>query len=190
MTGDYALTMAVMVAVVVSTVVTKQVFGHSYFSWQLAERGLDLRSGLEARLLRSISVRKVMSPDCESLDLDVHLPRIRMLLQASEAGKLFVLRRDGALFGTITLADLSELAFDPAADDLITASDVARLHPPVLAVTDSLHTALQVMRDSGEDHIAVVEDLRSLRFLGCLHERDAMAAYNRALIDSRREERE
>ncbi len=190
MTGDYALTMAVMVAVVVCTVVAKQLFGHSYFSWQLAERGLDLTSGLEARLLRAIPVRRVMTPECERLDLDVRLPGIRAKLQASEVGELFVLRGDGTLYGTITLADLSELAFDPAVDDLITASDVARLHPPVLAVTDGLDAALQKMRDTGESHIAVVENLKTLKFLGCIHERDVMAAYNRALIESRREERE
>ena len=38
--------------------------------------------------------------------------------------------------------------------------------------------------------IAVVDNLKTLRFLGCIHERDVMAAYNLALIESRREERE
>ena len=51
-------------------------------------------------------------------------------------------------------------------------------------------TALRVVRTSGEAHIAVVEGDDAPVFVGCLHERDAMAAYNRALIDARRQEQE
>ena len=42
---------------------------------------------------------------------------------------------------------------------------------------------------AGEPHIAVVEDADTLVFLGCVHERDVMNAYNQALVESRREER-
>ena len=58
------------------------------------------------------------------------LPAVRALLQGNVAGELFVVREAGRLFGTITLADLSEAAFDPAVDGLINAGDVARLGPP------------------------------------------------------------
>ena len=114
---------------------------------------------------------------------------MRAQLQASAQGRLFVVDAGGHLFGTITLADLSEAAFDPAVDALINAGDVARLHPPTLAAGDDLETALKLIRDTGEPHIAVVEDADTLVFLGCVHERDVMNAYNRALVESRREER-
>ena len=93
------------------------------------------------------------------------------------------------VYGTITLADLSEAAFDHAADDLINAADVARPHPPSLTVDDDLHAALALMRSSGEEHVAVVADHEGAAFLGCIHERDVMNAYNKALVQTRREER-
>ncbi len=188
MTGDYALTTVVMVAVVISSVITKQITGHSYFTFLLAYRGIDLRRGFEAVLLRSIRVGDVMAPDCARIGPETRLPQIRRQLQETPEGEIFVVDDEGGLLGTITLPDLSEVAFDPAVDDLITASDVARPHPPSLAENDDLERALAVMRDSGESHIAVVAAAASKTFMGCVHERDVIMAYNRALLERREEE--
>ena len=57
------------------------------------------------------------------------------------------------------------------------------------AAGDDLETALALLRETGEAHIAVVEDTDSMIFSGCVRERDAIDAYNRALLQSRREER-
>lgn len=110
-------------------------------------------------------------------------------MQNSTHGRVFVVQETGELVGTVTLAGMSEVAFDHAVDDLICAGDVADLQPPVLARNDDLEAALKLMRDTGEEHIAVVDDLESMKFLGCVHERDVMSAYNTVLLESRREER-
>lgn len=189
MTSDYALTMALMVAVVIASMITRQFHGGSFFAWQLERRGHDLRDGLEVALLRNLKVRSVLSSAGELVTLGVGLPDIRSMLQNSDAGELFVIDEDGVLFGTITLADMSEFAFDPELDQLITASDVARRHPPVLAAGDDLETAMTTMRDNGEEYIAVVENRDNMKFLGCVREGRVMSAYNRALVAHRREER-
>ena len=189
MTGDYALTMAVMVAVVVASVITRQFYGASFFLEQLRRRGLDLKEGVEATLLRAITVEDVMSPECETVRRATGLPELRGLLQNAPSGRVFVVREGGAMFGTVTFADLSEVAFDAEMDDLVNAGDVARRNPPVVAVDDHLQAAIRCFRESGEQHVAVVRDLDSMVVVGCLHERDVMAAFNRALVERRREER-
>ena len=189
MTGDYALTLALMVAVVVATMITRGFHGGSFFLWQLERRGHDLKDGFEVALLRNIKVRDIMSSGGELVTLGFSLPEIRAMLQKSEAGELFVVDDNGALFGTITLADMSEFAFDPSLDTLVTASDIARRHPTILAGDDNLEAALGLMHDSGEEYIAIVEDRDSMMFLGCVREGRVMSAYNRALVEARREER-
>jgi CIC family chloride channel protein len=189
MTNDYALTMALMVAVVIASMITRQFHGGSFFAWQLEARGHNLRDGLEVALLRSLKVRSVLSNAGELVTLGVGLPDIRSMLQKSDSGELFVVDDNGVLFGTITLADMSEFAFDMELDHLITASDVARRHPPVLAATDDLEEAMATMRDNGEEYIAVVEDHDNMKFLGCVREGRVMSAYNRALVKHHREER-
>jgi chloride channel protein, CIC family len=189
MTSDYALTLALMIAVVIASTITRQFHGGSFFSWQLERRGHDLREGLEVALLRNMQVQSVLSNAGELVTLGVGLPDIRLMLQKSDAGELFVVDDKGALFGTITLADMSEFAFDSELDQLVTASDVARRHPPMLAACDNLETAMMIMRDNGEEYIAVVEDIDNMKFVGFVREGRVMSAYNRALVENRREER-
>ena len=188
LTDDYPLTIAVMVAVVLSSLFTNQFINGSYFNWQLERAGYDLKGGFETALLRSITVRKVMAMESETVDVGASLQDIRLKLQKSDTGELFVLKDGKELFGTITLADLSEIAFDHDVDNLINAGDIARVHPPLLDADDNLETANKVIRDSGEHYIAVVENHDNMRFVGTLHETEVMSAYNRALVDARREE--
>ncbi len=191
-TGDYALSIAVMVAIVVASEITHHFFGPSFFVVQLRRRGIDLKSGFEAEVMSAIKVRQILESRsairAETVNVRAGLQEIRETLQRSTMGELFVVRYSGELFGTITLADMSELAFEHDADDIATAADVARQHPPVLAEDDDLEAAISMMRETGEEHIAVVTDAESMTFRGCVHQRDVMDAYNRALIEARHEE--
>lgn len=189
MTGDYQLTMALMVAVVVATVITRQFDVHSFFSSQLERRGLDLRGGFETQILRATSVGQVMEVGVATVPPGLSLHDVRICLQRSPVAELFVVNDGGTLVGTITLADLAEIAFDRDMDLLVNAGDVARRSPPVLAVDETLEDALKLIRNTGEAHIAVVEQAKTMTFRGLIHERDVMGAYNRALIEVRREER-
>jgi CIC family chloride channel protein len=155
---------------------------------QLKRRGVDLKSGLEGEILRGIRVADVMSAESARIGPDADLQVLRKALQAAPTGQLFVVRGSGELYGTVTLADLSDSAFDHGFDLLVKAADVARRHPPVLMPEDDLDRALNLMRDAGEEHVAVVRDPRSMVFLGCVRERDVMAAYNRALLSARGDE--
>ena len=189
MTGDYALTLAVMIAVVIASEITQQFYARSFFSQQLEQRGISLKDGFEAEIMHAITISQVLVRDAELVSRDVGLPDLRTMLQNSKTGEIFVVRDSGELYGTITLADLSEAAFDPAMDNLIRAGDVARTQPPVLSETDDLEAALALMSETGEDRIAVVDNPESMMFKGCLQMADLMAAYNRALLESRHEER-
>jgi CIC family chloride channel protein len=189
MTGDYALTLGVMLAVVTASEITQQFYGRSFFSMQLIGRGIDLKGGFEAEIMRAVKIGDVLNRDSELVALDVGLPDLRIMLQKSKTGELFVVRETGELYGSITLADLSETAFDPAIDDLVRAGDVARTQPPVLTETDDLEAALKLLAETGEDQIAVVSDTDTMSFRGCVNHAGVMAAYNRALLESHHEER-
>ncbi len=189
LTGDYALTVAVMIAVVISSVITQQFHGRSFFAWQLERAGLDIKGGFETAALRAVKVSSILDENSDTVPIGLGLAEIRARLLRSPTGELFALRESGELYGTITLADLSDLAMDREMDNLINAGDVARRAPPVLEAGDDLQAANRVIRDSGEACIAVVDSLETMRFVGALRERDVMAAYNRALHEARAEER-
>jgi len=188
LTGDYELTMGLMLAVVVSTGITRHISKNSFFALQLERRGLDLKGGFESSLLRASRVCDVMEEYDFQVRPNVTLAALRRDLQKTQLGELFVVDADGALMGTITLADLSEIAFDPSMDTLVNAADVMRQKPPLLQCNDHLEEALDVIRSTGEHLIAVVDDRETQKFLGTVEEKHVMAAYNRALLQSRNEE--
>ena len=190
LTDDYPLTIAVMVGVVISSIIAQQFLGKSFFNWQLERAGLDLKSGFETTLLRSIKVKSITNTDAETVSISASLEELRNKLQFSEMGELFVILEDGELFGTIILADLSDIAFDHNVDNLINAGDIARINPPILDQDDDLENAMKVMQDSGEHFIAVVNNHETMKFIGVLNETDMMAAYNQALVRARHEEHE
>ena len=60
LTGDYGMTISLMVAVSVATFLTQWICGRSFFHWQLSRRGYDLSDGPQGVILQTIRVRDVM----------------------------------------------------------------------------------------------------------------------------------
>jgi len=191
-TGDYKLSLAVMMAIVVSTELTHNLYGQSFFAVQLKKRNIDLRDGFESEVMNAIKVRHILDHSnniaAETIGTETTIDEIRKKLSASMTGELFVVKSTGELFGTITLHDCGDTLFDQECDQAVDASEIARVHPPILKESDNLMDAMRVMRESGEDHIAVIRDQHTQKFSGCVHHRDVMTAYNRALLKVRHEE--
>ena len=188
MTNDYALTIAVMVGAVMASVIFRQTGMESFFTWQLGNRGIDLKAGFEDAMLRKMTVKGVMSREGEVVTVDVGLPSIRKALQDSPAGLLFVVRENGDLYGTVTLADLADIAFDHGVDNLINAGDVANVNAPVVTPDEDLGIALSLMKEMRVEHMAVVGDRGWPFFVGTVNEVDVLMAYNQALLTARHEE--
>jgi len=189
LTGDYQLTMGVMLGTVVASVITSQWHGTSYFRGVLAQRGVDISARVERDLLQTEYVSKLMSTSFSSVPLSTRLADLRLYLQTAPYNELFVVTEDGRLFGTITLNDFDhEALFDHVLDDLVIAADVARRNPPMLEEGDNLQDAITLMETVHEEHIPVVDNRRDRRLVGFVHEKDVMLAYNQALVRLHRDE--
>jgi len=189
LTHDNSVTVAVMVAVVIASVVTQQMFGGSFFIKQLDRRGLNIRRGREAGLLAQIHVGDLMTTSAFSkVALSLPINDLREKLQTAPHGQLVVVDENGVIRGTITLSDLSDAAFDHSVDSLLNAIDVMRTDPPVLTPDTDLDGALKLMEDVHEEHIAVVDSKDNMKLVGVVNEVEVMLAYNRALMRARAEE--
>ncbi|NIA68668.1 chloride channel protein [Pelagibius litoralis] len=189
MTNDYELTIAVMLATVIASVVTQQVHGQSFFLQQLERRGVSLRGGHQTGLMRRIKISSVMDDRYSAVAPDTPIAQVRLKLQSAPWGELFVVEEDGSLCGVITYADLHEAAFDTSHDSEIIAANVARAVPAVLQIGDHLEAAVKVYNLTGEPHVPVVTDKKSMLMRGLVHEHQVMLAYQRALDLARAEER-
>ncbi|MEZ5893374.1 MAG: chloride channel protein [Parvularculaceae bacterium] len=85
MTGEYGITVSLMVAVAIATMMTQWICGQSFFHWQLARRGYDLSEGPQGVILKTTRVRDVMEklPPGEPLSEDA--PRLEAQRSLGEA---------------------------------------------------------------------------------------------------------
>ena len=179
----------VMVATVIASVVTQQVHKRSFFTWQLERRGITIRGGHQTGLMRRVKVASVMDHRYASVTPTTPIAEVRLRLQSAPWGELYVLDEDGGLSGVISYADLHEAAFDTSHDAELIADNVARSVPAILLVGDHLETAVKAFTVTGEPHIPVVADKKSMVLRGLVHEHEVMLAYQRALNQARAEER-
>lgn len=80
LTGGYALSIALLLAVSISTGINQAIHGHSFFEWQLEMRGLFLRDGPHKYVMRITKVWDFLTP------LDASQPPEK--LQPDEDGNL------------------------------------------------------------------------------------------------------
>ena len=189
LTNDYAITIAVMIATSIASLITEQTRGHSYFTWQLARRGIAVKGGQDVGLLRTIKARDLITKDFETVAPETPIATVRERLQRARWGELFVTDAGGRLSGVITFSDLHDAAFDTSLDATLVADDVARKHPTVLLADDDLESALGAYGASGETNLPVVEDRETMRLVGVAPQHEALLAYQRALDQPRAEAR-
>src|SRR3984893_4238796 len=71
-TGNLSLTTAVLVAVIISTQITRELFGYSFATWRLHLRGETIRSAADVGWIRDLTVRSLMRQDVATVD--AHMP--------------------------------------------------------------------------------------------------------------------
>lgn len=94
LTGGYALSIALLIAVSIATGINQAVHGRSYFHWQLEMRGVMLQEGAHRWLVRIVRVADFLEPLEEDADLapfdpQSGEPRLRPTDTLEAALKLF-----------------------------------------------------------------------------------------------------
>ena len=69
-TGNLWLTTVVLVAVMISTQITRELFGYSFATWRLHLRGETIRSAADVGWIRDLTVRRLMRPDVATVDAE------------------------------------------------------------------------------------------------------------------------
>jgi len=188
LTADYGITFALMITVAIASVLCRQLHWHSFFSWQLFNRGIDLYARQDQRLLASRTVSEVMRSEVMTAGLDADLDHLKSMFLHRHL-PIFVVDEDGHLVGTIHFEDLADAAFEPDQDTPPTAGDLVHRLPVALIPDDDLEKALRVCEANHEEHMPVVKDNDSMEVVGEVRLTDLFLAQNQALLEARELER-
>lgn len=188
LTTDYGVTFALMVAVAVASVTSFQIWPYSFFTWQLARRGIQL-GRRDAAVLRATRVESVLRRQVVRVGLAATLDELKALFVQRHL-PIFAVDDDGRLVGAIHFEDLADAAFDPErSGETITARDLVHRIPIALTPEDDLETALRLAELNDEEHMPVVDNADDMKVIGEVRRADLILAYNRALLQARRAER-
>ena len=176
LTGDFTATVAVMIAVAAASPICRRVTGGSYFTLQLAARGIDLSRAPERAAAAGVTAADLMTA-FGAADEATPLAEARELARAAPRGELYALDSQGRLAGVAALTQL----YDPALAGKGGAAlgDVAGKTAAALEPGDSLDRVLDRFDAVGGD--LPVVDSRA-RLVGVVRREDALAAHNRALL--------
>ncbi len=189
LTANFDLTIAVMIAVALASLITNHAIGKSFFSWQLERRGIDLTGGQVRYLMRDTPVRRILDRSPAMLSPDADRDVIRSALDKRPKGDFLVVDGNQQLMGVLTLEDLRALLFGELEGQQTTAESLARPPSVMLLPGDSLADALDRMDQCDDDFLPVVADRDSRRVEGILRKRDLIREHNRALVEASDESR-
>lgn len=187
LTGNTELTIAMMIAVSVASLMTNEILGRNFFQWQLRRRGVLIRGGREQRILRSTRIKSIMSRRYQLMDGAMHVSDLGVLFDKGAHDTVFVTKLDGSLLGAVFAEDWRER--EPTDDDnKIPISEITRQNIVVLSEDDNLEQAVLHTERNNQLVMPVVNNLVDSQVAGALSQRDLLRAYNRVLRDARKEE--
>jgi CIC family chloride channel protein len=178
LTRNYDVTIAAMVAVVFSNLVSHRAFGRSLFDVQLARRGIDFSLGRDRAHIAALKIADLLQPDAVTATADDRPEAVAARLGDRGWREAFVLDPGGRLLGVFTPGTGGGL------------SSVAQGVAPARLVFDDgtdLAEAMERLRGFVGDAVPVVSR-KTGRYLGAVSEADLVSAWLDEAARLRREE--
>ncbi len=188
-TGDYNVTIAVMIAAAVASTVTSLFYEKSFFFMQLANRGIRLEGGRATYVLKSAKVADHMSRDFFTLQHGEPAEKAREMLVTQGGGMLIITDEAGHMMGTVGFNQLPPDIFDEETAKGNAVGNYLREISYTVKSSDALQIALNRMDMSGEDILPVVSPTHKNIVVGLIKHREVMQEYNRALLESQGQDR-
>jgi len=182
-TGDLWLTAAVLVAVIVSAQVTRELFGYSFATWRFHLRGETIRSAADVGWIRDLTVGRMMRRDVRTIPAETTVAAFREAFPPGSAWQVAATDPQGRYAGLVLVAEahaaeLPETAF---------IFQILRHVDDMLTPRMTLQEAVAVFDRTEAEVLAVVDSLASRRVLGLLSEAHALRRYAAELELRRRE---
>ncbi len=181
MTMSYTLILPLMIAVVISTVVTRSLSRETIYTAKLMRRGIDIRRLEETSPMRTVTAGEVMTRNFPTVPPTMPISELVARLQKTGHHGFPVVDKDGNLCGMVTLSDI-EAVMSKGKPQGITVGDIAS-KSVILAYPDQyLHDVLVNFGTRDVGRIPVVDRNNPRHLLGVLRRHDIIRAYTKTVI--------
>jgi CIC family chloride channel protein len=189
LTNDYHIILPLMASCLISTIITSVLLkGGSIYTIKLLRRGIDIHSGMEQNILRSLKVHDLMEKKIARVNPAATVPEILAALRDQDASYLHVLDDRNELTGILSFRDIRRLGATGDSSQQLTAAEIATPEVSVITPADDLRTALHLMSVKEVSQLPVVSEADSKKVLGILRQKDILTAYDKAVVRKELEE--
>jgi len=182
-TGNLWLTTVVLVAVMISTQITRELFGYSFATWRLHLRGETIRSAADVGWIRDLTVRRLMRPDVATVDAGIGIEAFRAKFPLGSKTQVVAVDTTGRYMGLAVVAE----AHAPEIDAALGLIGILHHRDVVLHPVMNIQEAIAVFDAAEAESLAVVEADGEHRPVGILTEAHAMRRYAEESDKRRRE---
>jgi len=182
MTGDYQIILPLMLAVVVSTILSRAVSEESIYTLKLTRRGVHLRSGKDIDVMQTVSVGEAMTTGYDAVPLEMSLEDLEFEFETTHHHGFPVLDREGKLAGVVTIQDLERAVSEGSLEGRRVEDIATRDHLLVVEEDQPMWAALQKLgrRDIGRLPVVARDD--PWKLVGVIRRKDIIQAYNLAIV--------
>lgn len=181
-TGSFPLTVAVLAAVIVSSLTARRTFGYSFATWRFHLRGEAIRSAVDIGWVNTLSVGRMMRRDVRTARASTTLDAFRREFPLGSTHRVVLVDDAGRYAGIVQTAEV--FSPDISAE---TVGELRHVDDTVLTPAMTVKTAIALFAESEADALAVVDSQETMRVIGLLTEQHALRRYSEELDRRRRE---
>jgi CIC family chloride channel protein len=181
MTGTYRIILPLMLATVMSTLITRLISRESIYTLKLSRRGIHLQQGQDIDVMQGITVGEAMTTELEVVPLDMALEDLMEEFDRTHHHGFPVVDKQGLFAGVVSIRDLEQARErGPLAGK--TVADIAAQTNLLLAYPqEPMWKALHRLASRDVSRLPVVEHEGSRKLVGVVRRGDIIQAYNKAI---------
>jgi CIC family chloride channel protein len=172
-TGNLWLTTAVLIAVIVSTQTTRELFGYSFATWRLHLRGETIRSAADVGWIRDLTVAGMMRADMVTVNAGISLAAFREQFPLGSKTQVIAIDSQGRYAGIALVAEAHETERKPETS----LQGILRNRGATLTPGMNVQQAVAAFDGAESESLAVVDSHDRGRIVGVLTEAFALRRY-------------
>ncbi|HEU5017375.1 MAG TPA: chloride channel protein [Pseudolabrys sp.] len=182
-TGDLWLTTAVLIAVILARLVTREFFGYTFATWRFHLRGETIRGAVDVGWIRDLTVGQMMRSDVRTTPVETPLSAFREAFPLGSTNQVIATDEDGRYAGIVLVAEAhaTELGATVSLRDILRHSDHMLL--PQLTAQE----AISAFDRFEAEALPVVDTIERRQVIGMLSEAHALRRYSDASERQRRD---
>ena len=179
-TGDFPLTMGVLIGVVTASTIVRLTFGYSFATWRFHQRGLGIRGAHDIGWIADLTVAAMMRADPKIVAADMSVAMLRKRYPVGSAKRIFVTDADSRYLGLLDLAKAYDETYDAQADTSLVGQLISQ-GDTYLLPGENVRAALARFEESESEVLPVLDSRTERRIVGYITEAYALRRYTQEL---------